>query len=309
MKPIRLAYRDHDRTPVIYCIKEMARRHYGLAVEPVRIAGAEEYEAALFDGACEVIIERLEYLYAEAAKGRKITMFCAPVLATGLDLVVPPHVSNIADLKGKTIAVRGSGRPHSITIRLRKMGLEESTQRVIVNDNEVGRWGQWKKVESGECIACFMSPLYIEPALAAGLKVLPTPDADIVGHFSQACLTPFANDPDGQFGLYVRAVIHALCLMKLNPRETMAIVSQEPMRLMKITDPRELVRQVQAITKELRVKPYPTVEAVAHHHEIAGIEWPGAKALGNPLTLWDLHWIKELDEEGFIDDLAGRMTA
>ena len=37
MRTIRLAYRDHDRTPVIYCIKAMAERHYGVHVEVVHI--------------------------------------------------------------------------------------------------------------------------------------------------------------------------------------------------------------------------------------------------------------------------------
>ncbi|MBM2811725.1 MAG: hypothetical protein HW416_2484, partial [Chloroflexi bacterium] len=28
----------------------------------------------------------------------------------------------------------------------------------------------------------------------------------------------------------------------------------------------------------------------------------------NPLTLWDLHWLKQIDDEGFIDDLIARMS-
>ena len=32
------------------------------------------------------------------------------------------------------------------------------------------------------------------------------------------------------------------------------------------------------------------------------MEYPEAEGL-NPLTLWDLHWVRELDDEGFIDGL------
>ena len=28
----------------------------------------------------------------------------------------------------------------------------------------------------------------------------------------------------------------------------------------------------------------------------------------NPLTLWDLHWVKELDDEGYIDHLIASLT-
>ena len=37
-------------------------------------------------------------------------------------------------------------------------------------------------------------------------------------------------------------------------------------------------------------------------NEIAAHEY-GA-AVENPLTLWDIHWLKELDDEGFIDGLV-----
>ncbi len=63
MQELKLAYRDNDRTPVIFCIKEMARRHYGIDVKVVQIRGAKEYEAAIFNGAADVIIERMDYLF------------------------------------------------------------------------------------------------------------------------------------------------------------------------------------------------------------------------------------------------------
>src|SRR5712691_4961228 len=109
MKTLKLAYRDDDRTPVIFCIKEMARRHYDIDVEVLQIKGTEPYEAALFDGSCDVIIEHLEYLYDEAAKGKKTTIFCAPSKGGSQELVVPAHVRSPEELQGGTLAVRSSG--------------------------------------------------------------------------------------------------------------------------------------------------------------------------------------------------------
>lgn len=37
LRIIRLAYRDNDRTPVVYCIKTIAERHYGVNAEVVQI--------------------------------------------------------------------------------------------------------------------------------------------------------------------------------------------------------------------------------------------------------------------------------
>ena len=51
-----------------------------------------------------------------------------------------------------------------------------------------------------------------------------------------------------------------------------------------------------------------TPQAIAATYEIACDEY-GAQGI-NPLALWDLHWVKELDDEGFIDALLrrGQMT-
>ena len=114
MRTVRLAYRDRDRLPVIACIREMARRHYDVDVDVVRIQPTDEYEAALFDDSCDLLIEHLEFLYARAAGGAEVTMFCAPVDRTGVELMAPPAVRDVSELRGKTIAVRSWGRPHSI---------------------------------------------------------------------------------------------------------------------------------------------------------------------------------------------------
>jgi hypothetical protein len=305
MPVVRLAYRDEDRTPVIFCIKEMAQRHYNVDVEVMLIKATKDYEAALFNESCDVIIEHLEYLYAEAARGKKVTMFCAPSLARGLELVVPNNVSDLEAMRGKALAVRTSGRPHAILLWLKMMGLEKDVKVLMVSDDEVGRWGQWKKVQSGECIATFMSPLYLPNALAAGLKVLSVSDLPVVAHYSQACLAKFAREKSELLGDYVKAVIHAVCLMILKKDEALEIVAREPMKRMKISDRHELERQFDSIVKGLQLKPYPTAQAIINTFEIGTGEFGAAEV--NPLTLWDLHWVKELDDAGFIDGLIAQM--
>lgn len=306
MQTLTLGYRDDDRTPVIFCIRDAARRYYDLDVRVARIRGTEEYEAALFNGSCDVIIEHLEYLYEEAARGKKVTMFCAPSKGGGLELVTSNGVRAVEEFRGKTMAVRSSGQPEAVTLWLRMMGLEKDVATVVVEDKEVGRWGQWKKVLSGECVATFMSPLYLREALAAGLAVLPAPEIPIVGHFAQACLSQFARERAPVLRQYVKAVLHALSWMILRPEEALAAVAADLKETMKVEDPAEIERGFMCVVRGLKIKPYPTAEALANTHAIATLEYPEAKEV-NPLALWDLHYIKELDDEGFIDGLAERL--
>jgi hypothetical protein len=302
MRTIRLAYRDVDRTPVIFCIKEMARRYYDVDVEVLLIKGKEEYEESIFDGVADVLIEHLEYLYERVADGAKITFFTAPSRGGGRDLVVPDHVKTLDDLRGKTLAIRDSGQPDAILLWLKMMGLSDDMETVMVKDADVGRWCQWKKVVAGDCIATFMSPLYLPTALAAGLKLLKVPEIPIVGHFAQGCTSSFAMENEGLIRDYVKASIHGVCLMKFDRPEALKISAGEPMKLIGITDMSELERQFDAIASQLKARPYPTPEAVANTYQISTMRFPRAAGL-NPMSLWNLSWVKELDDEGFIDNL------
>lgn len=302
MQTLTLAYRDDDRTPVIFAIREMAKRHYELEVRVVKIRGEEDFEAALFDGSCDVIIEHLEYLYEKAAQGEKITMFCAPSKGGGLHLVVLPKVQNAEEFRGKTMAVRAQGQPHAVTLWLRMMGLESDVKTVVIDDKEISRWGHWKKVVSGECVGMFMSPLYLPNALNAGLKVLSVPEIPIVGHFAQACLSEFARRRGDLLRQYVKAVTHALVWLTARPAEALAALAPELEACMRLGDNTELKRRFDSVVSGLKIHPYPTPQAIANTYEIAALEYPTAKGF-NPLALWDLHWVKSLDDEGFIERL------
>jgi hypothetical protein len=306
---VRLAYRDNDRTPVIFCIKALAARHYDLDVAVVQIRGNDEFEAAIFDGSADLICEHMEYLYEEAALDRhRATMFFCPVGKTDDKLVVGPETESIADLRGKAIAVRDRGRPHAIAMQVRNLGLEDRVELVTVSDDDVGRWAQWRTILDGRCAATFIPCLSIAPALEAGLRVLEVPPLPYVGHFAHACATDYAAAYDDDMVHYVKSAIHAACLLKLRRDEALEIIAGEPARLMGLQDNRpELERQVDCIAAALQTRPYPTPAAVANTHEIAVAEYPGAAAI-NPLTLWDLHWVKQLDDEGFIDTLVAEMS-
>jgi hypothetical protein len=308
MQSLTLAYRDDDRTPVIFAIREVARRHYDLDVRIARIKDGDEYEAALFNSAADIIIEHLEYLYDEAKKGKKIVFFCAPSKGGGLDLVVRPNVQSVEEFRGKKLAVRSHGQPHAVTLWLRMLELERDIETIIVHDKDVGRWGQWKKVVSGDCVAAFMSPLYLPDALNAGLKVLTVPEIPIVGQFAQACLAEFARKNSAVMRAYVQSVLHALVWLTRRPDEALAALAPELKACLELDDDNELKRRFDTVVSGLKIRPYPTPKAIANTYEIATIEFPEAAGL-NPLSLWDLHWLKELDDAGFIDDLTSQLQS
>ena len=142
--------------------------------------------------------------------------------------------------------------------------------------------------------------------LASRLKFLPVPELGVISHYAQACTAEFSRKNSAVLKNYLKAVIHGICWMKYRKEEAMKVVVGEPMQRMKISDVHELEKHFDAIVGKLQIKPYPTPQALAATYEVACEEY-GAQNL-NPLALWDMHWVKELDDEGFIDALIQSMA-
>jgi len=313
MRTVGLAYRDNDRMPVIAIIQEMARRHYDIDVRVIQIVPTKEYEDALFVDQADLIVEHLEYYFGQRTGERPVTMFAAPIVEAELALVVRPEVQSAEDLVGGTFAVRTHGRFHTVLMRIRAMGLEGRVQHVMTPDDDVGRWGQWRRVVSGECVAAFVSPLYLPAALEAGLKVLPTQPLPQVELYAHLCLTSFAQANDQLMTDYMKALVHAGALMRCQREASLAIANGEARRLiteergLPPSDEAEWQRWFDHIIKRVQIKPYPTLQAIANSYEAAVAEYPEV-AGRNPLAPWDLHWLKALDDSGWIGQLVASLS-
>jgi ABC-type nitrate/sulfonate/bicarbonate transport system substrate-binding protein len=60
-------------------------------------------------------------------------------------------------------------------------------------------------------------------------------------------------------------------------------------------------RTAESITRYPK-KPYPDLQAVANAYELACMQAPETREI-SPLSLWDMHYLRELDDSGFIDKL------
>ena len=96
--------------------------------------------------------------------------------------------------------------------------------------------------------------------------------------------------------------------LTLQSADALASLAPELKKLMELHDESELKRRFDSVVSGLKIRPYPTPQAIANTYEIATIEYPAAKGL-NPLSLWDLHWLKELDDAGFIEELVRQLSS
>jgi ABC-type nitrate/sulfonate/bicarbonate transport system substrate-binding protein len=94
----------------------------------------------------------------------------------------------------------------------------------------------------------------------------------------------------------VRALVLTIHYARVHPEEAQRLLSA------KLGKPyREYGGRLQSITR-YRSKPYPDTDGVANAYELCTMKFEEARAV-KPMALWDMHYLRELDQSGFIDEL------
>ena len=74
---MQIAYRDVDRTPLLYLLKEAASKHEGLEIEFVQVQGGAEYERRFLAGDFDLICEHLRFLFPARLAGHPVRCLAA----------------------------------------------------------------------------------------------------------------------------------------------------------------------------------------------------------------------------------------
>lgn len=301
---IQVAYRDPDRTPLLYVIRHEAALHEGLDVSIDRVQPAPEFEQGFLTGALDLICEHGRFLPAARRAGHPVRYFASTSNYSTGSLVTRPEITSMSDLVGKSIAVRVTEASRPVTSRwLENLGLDGKVNLLKAPDTEVGRWRQWTKIISGEADAAQCSHLYLDPPLAAGLHVIEGAPHPSLGNIFLAGQGPFMTQNENEIRALVRALYRALHTFRYDPETSLRIMAGEPARLMKVDDDQLLRRQYEFLRRGYDTRPVPRLAGIASAWEQTKEEAPGLEDI-DPLSLWDLHYVLELEEARFAEQLT-----
>jgi ABC-type nitrate/sulfonate/bicarbonate transport system substrate-binding protein len=297
MRRIQVVYRDPDRTPLLFVIQALARGHEDLDVSVEQVQDAQAYESGFLRGEFDLICEHLRFLFPARLDGHPVRCIAACQNASTDVLVARAGIARVEDLVGGTVAVRATPSSRlSGTFWLRQLGLEGRARPLVVADEQVGRWQQWRTVIAGECDAAICAPLYVDAACQAGLHVLedaaPLPE---IGSLFFAGLGPFLQREEETVRRFVRAVYRGLAVFKDDPETSLSIVADQPARLMGLTDAAAVRRTYERLRASYTRRPVPELAALANTFALVQQAYPAIEAL-NPLALWDLHYVLEVEE-------------
>src|SRR5438552_17143433 len=107
MEPLKLLYRDPDRTPWLSVLR-FAAQQLGLKITMERAAG-REYGELLERGDVDLLAENYYNLQSLRARGAPLVSLATSITWLNEKLFVAPEITSISDLNGKRFALRGVG--------------------------------------------------------------------------------------------------------------------------------------------------------------------------------------------------------
>lgn len=274
---------------------------YGLDLELIR-GGYGDFPRILLEGGCEFIAENYYNLQTFRAKGVPLVSVASAENQLNEKLIVDPAVNQVEDLRGKKIAIRQRHPTDFIdTLWLQDAGLAGQVEVLLVDENEVGRWSMWKKVREGVCAAAFVTNLYVDEALAVGLKVLRVEPYGFLGNVVLTTKRDVLEARRTEIADLVRAAFDAARLFKEDAATTLGVLQQEPMTLMKIADAQAMKRVYEIIRDELAPMPVPLTSSIDNFHRMLLREHPDLAAY-NPVLMWDFSFASQVALERAGDD-------
>lgn len=255
-------------------------------------------EAALFKGDIDFISGDHLTPYGLVAQGKPIVSIASPVNGQNASVASREPIKSIQDLRGRRIAdtpMEGRnggfhhGRGNHMMYLIRAgIGIDQ-VQWVESEDSDA----QYEALKSGRADARFISGTG-ERYKEDGFHVLPLgPLPMINGPTLTTSYTVLHKKKDLGERL-VKAMVLGIHFTKTKREKTERILE----KLSKRTGDSYNYKSLERIPR----KPYPDPQAIINAYDLGCMKSPAAREL-SPLALWDLHYLRELDNSGFINKL------
>jgi len=215
-------------------------------------------------------------------------------------LVCGKGIHGLADLKGKKIAMDDYDGHTGLNVwlYLRLHGLEEGRDVELVTDPVKGA-ERAKGVLDGKYDATFIRAVDRLRALKFGAKVVEVPPMAMIEGVTLTTTTKYVSQHEDESRAFIMALIDGIHFFKTHKADTLKIVQKHCSELLKMRSDEEWNCFYDNQAVSLESTPYPSIEAIQNVFALAVKRNPEIKEF-NPLALWDLHYVKEIDDSGYI---------
>jgi ABC-type nitrate/sulfonate/bicarbonate transport system substrate-binding protein len=303
---IRGFYRSHSHLPIWEVMdKAGIWSEVGLKVGFEFCNSSEVAEKALFGGEVDFVSGNHISPYLLVRRGKPIVCLTSPSNSVNDRLVTRFPVKQVLELRGKRIgdttlvdSIGGYHHPrgnHMLYVMRGGLRLDEVEWVELSESNDEFKAVQLEVLKSGKVDAIFVTGNtdQFEQAGLHGLQLDRLPM--INGPTLTSTLTTLENK-EGLAERLVKAQVMGIHFARTRRGETEEILAGLRQRV-----PECKSANYRSVAK-LLPKPYPDHEAVANAYKLCCLKSPETEEQ-SPMALWDLHYLRRLDNSGFIDNL------
>ena len=306
---INAFFRSHTHLPLWEILDQAGFwKQVGIKVHWEFCDSSSEAEAALFGGKIDLISGNHISPYALVARGKPIVSLASPTNGVTDRLVSREPITSIAQIRGKrvidtTILDHGGGYNHirgNHMLYILEAGLALSDVTWVEITDKMSsefRTAQFHAMKEGEGDVTLVTGdtrRYEE----AGFSVLQLPRLPMINGPTLTTTMTALNKYDRFGERLVLAQVLGIHFARTKKEETENILEG-----LKKREPEARNVSYNSVAK-LAAKPYPDIQAVANAHRLCCMKDPAATEL-SPLSMWNLHFLRQLDNSGFINDLYG----
>jgi ABC-type nitrate/sulfonate/bicarbonate transport system substrate-binding protein len=304
---LRIIYRSNSHAPLwLVADKSGCWNQNGLEVDTSPQLVRERAVESLKNGRVDLISGNHHNLYVRNARyGEDFVHLAQPTNNwTENKLVARPGIHSVQDLKGRKVAADKltSHAGLNIWLFLKQAGLDTDRGDVEFVEFSGSSEERWKQVLSGGFDATFVTLPHDSRAAKAGANVIEVPPMPMIRGVTLTTTTSFVKSHTDEVRRLTKGLVDAIHFFLTRKQETLEILKEHATPILKLQSDAEVERLYDEWAQSLERKPYPRLNAIANVFQLAARRDP-AIAGYNPLMLWNTHFVRELDDSGYIDQL------
>jgi ABC-type nitrate/sulfonate/bicarbonate transport system substrate-binding protein len=304
---LRIIYRSNSHAPLwLVADKSGTWQKNGLEVDTSPQLVREKAVESLKNGHVDLISGNHHNLYVRNAKNGEDFVHLAQATNNWTEnkLVMTPGISSLQELRGKTILADKltSHAGLNIWLFLKQEGLDADRGDVKLVEWRGSSEERWRRVVAGEFAATFVTIPHDSRAAKAGASVVAVRAIPMIRGVTLTTTMTFVRNHPEEIRLLTKGFIDAIHFFRTRKQPTLEILKEHAAPILRLQSDQEVETLYDEWAQSLERKPYPSLQAISNVFQLALRRNPEIAGY-NPLGLWDTHFVRELDDSGYIDRL------
>ncbi len=316
MDHISFPYRAHSHLALMHVIAESgAWTRHDLDVDYERVISREDAHELVPTGKVEFVSGNHVSTYAARARGDTWTYVGQSMSSNYQALVTHPDtgIEKFADLRERKVAARGNHPYLNTWLYLKQHGLDADKDEVEIikrAQQDVTEPGKPKRkslmamVKDRDVDACFLSQPNAELAKRAGLKVIDLEPQHMIFYMTMSTSKKMVDEKPDVVMRVLKAIIEGIAYFKINREETIRILMNRYDNDGKLDRPLA-ERLYNDLAPKFDPRLIPSMRSIhnVYQEALKQDEKNGDAANIHPLALWDFHFLRAIEDSGFIRNL------